>query len=395
VPVPAVIALDGVIRHYAWGSRTAIPELLGIEADGEPAAELWLGAHPDDPSGVPDLDTTLDALIAAEPQRLLGAGTVARFGPRLPFLLKVLAVDTALSIQVHPNAAQARAGYAAEDSAGIARDAAERNYRDANHKPELLFALTGFEAMCGFRPPEEALALFDVWDVAGLAAVRELLAGPDGLRAAFTALLTHDDPAPIVAAVAARAAALAAEDEWAGAARAVLLAAGDFPGDIGVVLLLLLNYVRLQPGEAIYLGAGTVHCYLRGTGVEIMATSDNVLRCGLTPKHVDIPELLEVTDFGPLVDARWPGEAGWFAVPVPDFELGALDLDEGLGKGGVALGNPGQPYLLLCVAGRLIVEALGTRVSLSPGQAAFVPARDGLFTVDGTGRGFAATVGRL
>ncbi|MFN2518764.1 MAG: mannose-6-phosphate isomerase, class I [Jatrophihabitantaceae bacterium] len=395
MPVPAVIALEGVIRHYAWGSRTAIPELLGIEPDGSPAAELWLGAHPNDPSPVLGHGTTLDALIAAEPERLDGVATVARFGAQLPFLLKVLAVDTALSIQVHPTAEQARAGFAAEDAAGIVHDAAARNYRDRNHKPELLCALSPFEALCGFRSVEDTLRLLDAWGVAELAGVRELLAGPDGLRAAFTWLLTLEDPAAIVAALAARAATVAAADEWAGPARAVLLAAGDFPGDIGVVLVLLLNYVELEPGRAIYLGAGTVHCYLRGTGIEIMANSDNVLRCGLTPKHIDVPEVLKVTDFSPLAEPRWPEDASWFAVPVPDFELGALDLDEHVDKGGVALGKPGQPYVVLCVEGRLGVEVVGTRVALSPGQAAFVPARDALFTVDGTGRGFAATVGSL
>jgi len=388
-----VIALDGVIRHYAWGSPTAIPELLGVEPDGVPAAELWFGAHPDDPSPVRDHDTTLDALIAAAPERLLGAATVARFGAQLPFLLKVLAVDTALSIQVHPTVEQARAGCAAEDAAGIARDAPDRNYHDANHKPELLCALTPFEALCGFRPIEDTLRLLDSWDVSELAPVRELLAGPDGVRAAFTALLTRDEPAPLVAAVVARAASVAADDEWAGVARAVGLTADDFPGDLGVVLGLLLNHVRLEPGEAIYLGAGTMHCYLRGTGVEVMANSDNVLRCGLTPKHIDLAGVLEVTDFRPLVEPRWPTEGGWFAVPVPDFELGALDLDAYLSKGGVALGNPGQPYVLLCVEGRLGVEAGDARVYLSPGRAVFVPARDAVFTVDGTGRGFAATVG--
>lgn len=394
MPLPAVIALDGVIRHYAWGSRTAIPELLGTAPDGEPAAELWLGAHPDDPSHVPELDTTLDALLAAEPERLLGIATVDRFGPRLPFLLKVLAADMALSIQVHPSIEQARAGFAAEDAAGIARDATQRNYRDANHKPELLCALTPFEALCGFRPVEGTLRLLDSWDVAQLALVRDLLAGPGGLRAAFTALLTLDEPEPVVSAVAAHAADVAAEDEWADVARAVRLAAGDFPRDVGVVLALLLNYVRLEPGEAIYLGAGNVHCYLRGTGVEIMANSDNVLRCGLTPKHVDVPELLSITDFTALAEPRWPRDSSSFVVPVPDFELVALDVDESLGKGGIALGNAGQPYILLCVEGRLCVEVLTTRLDLTPGHAAFVPAREALFIVDGTGRGFAATVGR-
>jgi mannose-6-phosphate isomerase class I len=394
VGLPAVVALDGVIRHYAWGSRTAIPELLGIEPDGEPAAELWLGAHPDDPSAVSGHDTTLDALLAGDPEGLLGAAAVARFGPRLPFLLKVLAIDTALSIQVHPSVEQARAGFAAEDAAGLPRDAPGRNYRDRNHKPEMVCALTPFEALCGFRPIEDTLRLLDAWDVAELAPVRDLLAGPDGLRAAFTALLGLTDPVPVVAAVAARAATLATQQEWAGPARAVRLAAGDFPGDVGAVVALLLNYVRLEPGEAIYLGAGTVHCYLRGTGVEVMANSDNVLRCGLTPKHVDLAEVLKVADFTALPEPRWPGQdagpARRFATPAPDFALSVLDL--AAGPQSFPIEDRG-PRLVLCTSGRATVVAAGASVALSPGRAAFVAAGADPGTIHGAGRVFVASVG--
>jgi mannose-6-phosphate isomerase len=393
VPTPAVIALDGVIRHYAWGSRTAIPEMLGVEPDGEPAAELWFGAHLDDPSPVPASGTTLDALVAAEPDRLLGAATVARFGPRLPFLLKVLAVESALSIQVHPSLEQARAGFAAEDAAGIARDAADRNYRDANHKPELLCALSPFEALCGFRPVQDTMRLLDEWAVAELAPVRDLLAGPDGLRAAFTALLTLEDRAGVVAAVAARA-ATATDGEWGGVARAVGLVAGDFPGDIGVVLVLLLNHVRLEPGEGIYLAAGNVHCYLRGTGVEIMANSDNVLRCGLTPKHVDVPEVVRITDFRPLAEARWAatrpsvGERR-FDVPVPDFALSWCDVE-----GRHDLAPVSAPRIVLSTHGAIEVQADGVTRVLHPGCAAFISAQAGC-TLAGRGRAFVATVGQL
>ena len=191
---PGLFALHGVIRPYAWGSRTAIPELLGTAPTGEPAAELWLGAHPDDPSLVPAHDDTLDRLIAADPFAMLGAANVERFGPQLPFLLKVLAADTALSIQVHPDLAQAKAGFAAEDARGVARDSPQRNYKDANHKPELLCALTPFDALCGFRPVAQTVRLFDALGVEALAPYREMLAGPDGLRAAFTTLLDLDDP---------------------------------------------------------------------------------------------------------------------------------------------------------------------------------------------------------
>lgn len=419
MPVPEVIALDGVIRHYAWGSVTAIPQLLGVEPDGRPAAELWFGAHPDDPSPVPAHDTTLNAVIAAEPEQLLGAETVARFGPRLPFLLKVLAIDTGLSLQVHPTLAQARAGFAAEDAAGLARDAPERNYRDANHKPELLCALTRFTALCGFRPPARTLALIaELPDAVGtaLADVRADLANPDesaALRNAFTRLLTLAEPerSRLVEAVVSGCRSVLPEhappDTWAdgpvGAARVVDLCASDFPGDVGAVVSLLLNPVVLSPGEAIYLGAGNVHSYLRGTGVEIMANSDNVLRCGLTPKHIDVPELLKITDFSPLTEPRWPDEGlGFgrdFRVPVADFALHSADLDAyrkpDQPSGSCATGDAGKPYLVLCVSGTIAVRSGLSTVELRPGRAAFVPARSASFTLTGTGETFLATVGDL
>jgi mannose-6-phosphate isomerase len=377
MPNPEVFALEGVLRHYDWGSPTAIPSLLGMEPDGRPVAELWFGAHPDDPAPAPAHGTTLDQLIAAEPERLLGADVVDRFGSRLPYLLKVLAADKALSIQVHPNREQARDGFAREDAAGIPRDASERNYRDDNHKPELLCALTPFDALCGFRPVDQTLELLTSLDLPDLGFVADALRGSDPLRAAFTALLTHPDPRPIVAAVRTRVA-----DATEGPAYAARLAAQDAPDDIGVALTLLLNYVRLEPGEAIFLGAGNVHAYLRGMGVEIMANSDNVLRCGLTSKHVDVSEVLRITEFAPLADPRWPSVGGRFEVPVPDFTLTRLEVDEPTG-----LDDPG-PSIVLCTAGEVDVDG----VSASPGRAAFVAAGHRT-TIAGKGFAFVAGVG--
>jgi len=236
---PPVFAVDGVLRRYGWGSRTAIQHLLGEQPDGRPAAELWFGAHAGDPS--PALDTTLEKIVAADPVGTLGRAVADRFDGRLPFLLKVLAADQALSMQVHPTLEQARAGYAAEEAAGIPADAPERNYADPNHKPELLCALTPFEALCGFRPVAATLALLDELAIPELDDVAALLRGPDGLRAAFAALLTRDDPTRLVAAVRERA----TPD---GPLRAAYLAAEHFPDDVGIVLTLLLNYVRLEPG---------------------------------------------------------------------------------------------------------------------------------------------------
>jgi mannose-6-phosphate isomerase len=369
--------LEGAARRYDWGSVTAIPRLLGRAPDGAPLAELWFGAHPHDSACVVERDIGLDALIAADPQLALGTAVRERFGAQLPYLVKLLAADTPLSLQVHPDRAQAEAGFAIEEAAGIPHDAPNRNYRDRNHKPELLCALTPFEALCGFRPVSATVGLLDELDLPELAFLRAALAGPDPLRDAFARTLALADPTPVAIAVGARV----AED---GPLRGVWLAARHFPGDVGVVLALLLNYVRLQPGQAIFLGAGTVHAYLDGTGVEIMAESDNVLRCGLTSKHVDAPELLRITDFSELPDPVWPAGAEGFTVPVPDFRLLPVQSDDTQD-----LRIPG-PRIVLCTQGRLDVAG----ISVPPGQAAFVPAAAATFTVKGDGSGFIAAVGR-
>ncbi len=381
----AVLALEGIARHYEWGSPTAIPELMGVPPDGRPVAELWYGAHPDDPAVVPARRARLDELIAADPRGMLGPSVADRFGGRLPFLLKVLAAERALSIQVHPDLDQARQGFAAEDAAGIPRDAPERNYRDANHKPELICALSPLEALCGFRPVRRVAALLDAAGAAELAGVRAALEGPDPLRTAFTEVLRNTDPRAAAAALLDRLSALREVD--AGAARAVELTAADRPGDFGVVVTLLLNYTVLQPGEALFLPAGNVHAYLRGTGVEVMASSDNVLRCGLTGKHVDVPELLRITDFRPQSDLKQPGlpigDGIAYRPPVDDFSLARLGVQPD------ASGLRGRPAVVLCTDGTVSVGG----VELRPGAAAFIPADAPEPAVRGRGTLFVATPG--
>jgi mannose-6-phosphate isomerase len=374
--VGEVVAVGGVPRHYAWGSPTAIPELMGQQPDGRPVAELWFGAHPDALCPVPG-GTTLNQLVAADPEGMLGADVAERFGARLPFLVKILAADKALSIQVHPDLEQARAGFVAEDVAGLSRSAPNRNYRDGNHKPELLCALTPMDALCGFRSPDDALALLAELALPELTFMEDALRQPDPLRRAFAEVLAHPDPGAAVAALTARVAEVAD-----GPLVATRLAAEDYPADVGVLLTVLLNYVRLAPGEAIFLGAGIVHAYLRGTAVEIMANSDNVLRCGLTGKHVDISELLRIADFTALPDPRCPSAAGHFDVPVPDFRLTTL-----ISTGSTTVRDPG-PQLVLCTAGQVRVDS----VEVGPGQAAFVPAGVEA-TVTGDGVLFIAAAG--
>lgn len=378
--------LDNTVRPYAWGSTTAIPELLGVEPTGEPQAEMWMGAHPGAPSGT--ARGTLVELIAADPERELGAKTAAKFGPRLPFLLKILAAGAPLSLQVHPDLEQAKAGFADEERRGIPADAPHRNYKDANHKPELICALTEFDGLCGFRDPVEAAGLLDGLGVDSLRPYADVLRSRPGdaaLREVLTAVLTAD-PGEMARTVADATAACA---RLGGAYTAYAGLARHYPGDPGVIAAMLLNHVRLQPGEALFLGAGIPHAYLSGLGVEIMANSDNVLRCGLTPKHVDVPELLRVVRFAPgdpgvlRPEASADGEEV-YETPIDEFRLSRYVLP--------ATGAPRDltlptPQILLCTAG----SVRAGEHDLTPGGSVFVPA-DEKAEVSGEGTLFRATV---
>ncbi|MEV7151529.1 MULTISPECIES: mannose-6-phosphate isomerase, class I [unclassified Streptomyces] len=378
--------LDNTVRPYAWGSPTAIPKLLGVEPSGEPQAEMWMGAHPGAPSRTGR--GTLVEVIDADPKAELGEAAVARFGPRLPFLLKILAAGAPLSLQVHPDLEQAREGYEDEERRGIPVDAPDRNYKDANHKPELICALTEFDGLCGFRTPERAAGLLEALGVDSLKPYVDLLrAQPEeaALREVLTAVLTADreEMAHTVAEAAAACARLGGDHApYAGLAH-------HYPGDPGVIAAMLLNHVRLQPGEALFLGAGIPHAYLAGLGVEIMANSDNVLRCGLTPKHVDVPELLRVVRFeagdpGVLRPEAAPDGEEVYETPIDEFRLSRYVLPAGTTAHDLTLPTP---QILLCTAG--VVRA--GEEDLTPGQSVFVPAGEKT-EVSGAGTVFRATV---
>ncbi|MFF9626749.1 mannose-6-phosphate isomerase, class I [Streptomyces griseosporeus] len=378
--------LENTVRPYAWGSTTAIPQLLGIEPTGQPQAEMWMGAHPGAPSRT--ARGTLADVIEADPERELGAAAVAKFGPRLPFLFKILAAGAPLSLQVHPDLEQARQGYADEEARGIPVDAPHRNYKDANHKPELICALTEFDGLCGFRDPVHVAELLDGLGVDSLKPYVDLLhAHPEeaALREVLTAILGADRE-EIAHTVAETAAAC---DRLGGVYAPYALLAHHFPGDPGVLAAMLLNQVRLQPGEALFLGAGIPHAYLSGLGVEIMANSDNVLRCGLTPKHVDVPELLRVVRFeaadpGVLRPEASPDGEELYETPIDEFRLSRYVLP----AGGAAhdLTRP-TPQILLCTAGTVRAG----EHELTPGQSVFVPAGERA-EVSGDGTLFRATV---
>src|SRR3954471_19814777 len=368
--------LNSPVRHYPWGSHTVIPELLGLPSPAEePYAELWMGAHPDAPSVLSD-GTTLDAAISADPDGLLGPAVHERFGPRLPFLMKVLAADRPLSLQAHPTTAQAEAGFAAEEAAGVPSIDPTRTFKDPFHKPEMLLAITRMEPLCAFRPVEGSLHCLAKLQLPELKPTIAALAH-GGLRTAIPQLLALSARrrVSLVAAVASKAASFVAahDPEFINTYRWAASLAESYPGDPGVVISLMCNHLKLAPGEAVFLPAGNLHAYLCGAGVEVMAGSDNVLRGGLTTKHVDLAALIEVLDF---VDGRVPvlppvlGPGGLrYPVPVEDFDLTRVQLDDRTGT----LTTSG-PQVLLCTEGRAVLAAADGELVLEKGQSAFVPA---------------------
>lgn len=358
--------LRNAVRPYAWGSRTAIAELLGRPVPApHPEAELWMGAHPGDSSRLLFQDGSevpLVRLLDSEPTRQLGQGCTDRWGNRLPFLMKVLAADEPLSLQAHPSWEQAAEGFAREEAEGVPRSAPDRNYPDPTAKPELICALTEFHALAGFRDAHRTVRLLHELDVPSLRAHTRLLAAQpdrDGLRALFTTWITlPEDNLRALVPDLLRACAdhVRSGGEFVLECETVLELGESYPNDAGVLASLLLNRLVLRPGEAIYLPPGNLHAYLRGTGVEILANSDNILRCGLTPKHVDVAELLKVLDFDNgdtrvLTGTRGGRRLTTYQTEADEFELSRADWSPGEG-GGVALDSSG-PQILLCTEGRV------------------------------------------
>jgi mannose-6-phosphate isomerase len=350
-----------------------------------------MGAHPGDPSRVVRADGTevsLLSLLTEDPVHHLGQSCLERWGGRLPFLLKVLAADEPLSLQAHPSAEQAAEGFAREERAGIARNAPNRNYPDPTAKPELVCALTEFHALAGFREAQRTVRLLDELAVPELRPHRDLLAEqPDanGLRALFTTWITLPQqrlrelmPQLLEACVEH----VRQHGEFTLECRTVLELGESYPNDAGVLASLLLNRLVLQPGEAIFLPAGNLHAYLQGTGVEILANSDNILRCGLTPKYVDVPELLRVLDFscgdmrilkGESLDANF----AVYHTTAAEFELSKLEWTPAESRP-VTVDSPG-PQILFCTKGKVRLVSTGPEAGqlvLNRGQSAWLPAAD-------------------
>jgi mannose-6-phosphate isomerase len=412
-PWPQV--MDNPVRNYDWGSLTALARLQGRTPSGHPEAELWMGAHPSAPSrllaparSVGEPPDQLDQLVAERPVDLLGADVHDRFGPRLPFLLKILAISQPLSVQVHPTADRARAAYEGE-----ATVPGEHRYVDPYAKPELLYALEPVDAMCGFRSPDRARSLLTRLASPRMARIAEPLSGAgqetQRLEAAFERLVTwpQNDRPDLVADVA-------------GAARRLLAGAGpqrqdgplspddrrtltwasrlsvQYPKDPLVAAPFLLDLVRVDPGSTLFVPAGAPHAYLYGLGIEIMGNSDNVLRAGLTHKPVAVEELLHIVHGGRRpergIPEEWvsPFEVIW-TPGVPEFRLSRIWLSDSCPIS--AFPGIAGPQIILCTAGIVQASCADHRVELAPGQSAFVGASGGPVTLTGPGEVFRAFAG--
>ena len=394
-----IYRLENTVQEYGWGSPAYIPKLTGTpNPDGRPKAEIWMGSHPKAPSMAVGTDETLPLpeLISRDPDSLLGRRVAAANGEKLPFLFKVLAAGTALSIQSHPNLKQARKGFRRENRMGIPPDAPNRNYRDDNHKPEIICALTPFWAMCGFRPVDqivENLSALDTDVLAGSLGGLRVKRSRKGLQRLFHDLMKlGDEPRKALVDAACRKAGQSPVDDIG---RWVTRLNELFPGDIGVVCPLLLNVYQLNPGEAIYLGAGELHAYLEGLGIELMANSDNVLRGGLTPKHVDVKELQRTLTFAsgvvPVLVGREtsPTETVYDA-PVDEFALSRITIDDGHRY---TAPKDRNVEILIVTDGECTIRQKGADdLVLRKGESALVPASAGRYEIAGAGILFKATV---
>ena len=397
-----IAVLKNPIQEYAWGSKTAIQALLGLPVPSEkPAAELWLGAHPKAPSEVMIEGEwqSLEKIIETDPVSVLGKRVAERFSNKLPFLFKVLAADRPLSIQVHPNLEEARDGFERENRLGISLDASERNYKDANHKPEILCAITPFEGLKGFRTPEAIINLMDKVSISTLAdELSRLGKEPDGsgLKHFFTSLVSMDQARRerVIDEAIRGAERFINEDRafyW------MVELNREYPGDIGVLSPIIFNLMELGPGEAIYIPAGELHAYLRGVGMELMANSDNVLRGGLTPKHVDVPELLKIVNFSPepvrkvTPSGGLPGEK-IYATPAEEFQLSVIS---------VANGDPfiserdRGVEIMICMEGGGEIKDLesGQVETVEKGKSLLIHSALGQYQIVGEAKLYKATVG--
>lgn len=389
-----ICLLKNTIQEYAWGSQTLIPNLIGAVSPAEkPQAELWMGAHLKAPSMVDYKGEwrPLDQLISTNPVEILGAKVADRYSNKLPYLFKILAASKPLSVQAHPNLEQAVAGFERENRRGIPLDASRRNYRDDNHKPECICALSPYWALCGFRRISEIRSLLSKIQVSEMEpALEELSAGKGAnrLKLFFRNLITLSpaEQERALSKVVKQAEQYASQDsifEW------ILKLHKEYGNDFGILSPIFLNLICLQPGQALFLSSGELHAYLSGLGVELMANSDNVLRGGLTPKHVDVPELLSVLRFEEKkLEILNPVSIGVcekvYKTWAEEFVLSVITPQKG------------KPYqssmkrnveIIICVDGNTIIIDMGSKqqISFSKGQSVIIPAKVSQYRIEGQG----------
>jgi mannose-6-phosphate isomerase len=396
-----ICILKNPVQEYAWGSYSAIQELLGQPSPSEkPMAEMWMGAHSKAPSKVliGDQWRSLDEVIDGSPASILGKRVAEKFANKLPFLFKVLAVSSPLSVQVHPNLEQAREGFAAENRLGTPLDAPNRNYRDDNHKPELLLALTYFTGLNGFRRIEEISGLMERIAPEGFSDELALLRKkpePSGLKSFFNSLMTMEKPRlKQVLGEALRLAEKRADQDpafhW------MVELNREYPEDIGVLSPVMLNFVELRPGDAMYIEAGHLHCYLNGLALELMANSDNVLRGGLTPKYTDVPELLKLVEFetGPVLPVRPDGVGtceSLYQTPAREFMLSVISVNKGKA---FESSRDRSVEIIICMEGEADIADPGTGevLALTRGRSVIVPSSVQQYRIDGMATLYKATV---
>ncbi len=396
----SIALLKNKIQEYEWGSKNFIPELLSIEAPvSKPQAELWMGAHPKAPSEVMMSGKWISLVecIDQDPMNILGERVAKRFNNKLPFLFKVLAAAKPLSVQAHPNKKQAKAGYERENKLKVPILADIRNYRDANHKPELICALTGFEGLKGFRKIEEILSFSKIIKSRAYDSIVDLLTkDPDqtGLKNFLSEILTlkENESRKLVDQIIEGAERHRDEDccfKW------ILRLNQTYPRDIGIISPLFLNYFYLYPGEALFIPAGELHAYFNGAALEIMANSDNVLRGGLTPKHVDVPELLKILAFEPnpvslLKPVEGANNEYFFPHKADEFLLSYIQL---MDKGIYKKDRLKSIEILICIEGRAtIMDKEKRRLDLAKGSSVLIPAAASRYTLQGQATLYKATV---
>jgi mannose-6-phosphate isomerase len=390
--------LQNTIQHYAWGSPTAIPDLLEQEnPSGQPWAELWMGAHPKAPSQINRHGrwVSLIDLIREKPEEILGPQVARQFDRKLPYLFKVLAASKPLSIQAHPNLDQARRGFNSENEQNIPLDAAHRNYKDDNHKPECICALTEFIALQGFRAIPEIVSMMTAACPVNLAHELQRLKtdpGPKGLKHFYSALMNLESP--VQKQVVAEALQNSAKIPDADIAFWMERLAEAYPADLGILSPILLNLIRLRPGQALFLPAGELHAYLKGLGIELMANSDNVLRGGLTPKHIDLPELLRVVRFEPRPIGILKAEArdeteSVFVTPAHEFVLSTITTSA---EAGYLSLQTRSAEILLCTDGDAFIEDIdgGSRLAMKKGDSVMVPSAVARYRISGSASFFKA-----